>query len=171
VSIRRISRVRIDLKAKTLNYVNKILAKIEALEAGFDEAVMLNKGYVSEASTENIFAVKIRKSGHTSPLSAGVLDGITRKVVITIARSIGFEVAEENMSVHDLYNADGVFVTGTAAEVVPVTQVDGVPIGQGEVGPVSSEIRSGFLKVVYDSGESQLFGKRSSCCSRRNGRS
>jgi len=148
VSIRRIPQQCIDPKAKTLNYLNHILAKIEALESGFDEAIMLNEqGFVSEASTENVFIAK-KGMVATPPLSAGILDGITRRVVIRLAKELGIQVSEVNLTPHDLYNADEVFLTGTAAEVVPVVCVDGVKIGSGEAGPVFRRIREAFETLV-----------------------
>jgi branched-chain amino acid aminotransferase len=149
VSIRRIPRWSLDPKAKTLNYLNQVLAKFEAIESGFEEAIMLNEeGFVSEASTENLFIVRKDKL-QTPSLSCGILEGITRRVVIEIATQLKIEVDETNLTPHDLYNADEVFVTGTAAELVPVVDVDGVQIGEGKAGQIFSKIREHFLKLVY----------------------
>jgi branched-chain amino acid aminotransferase len=115
-------------------YINSSLAKVEALKAGYDEAIMLNShGFVAECTGENIFIVK---NGRliTPPLSAGALDGLTRDAIITMARDLGIEVREENLLRHDLYLADEAFCTGTAAEVVPIREVDDREIGPpGEI--------------------------------------
>lgn len=149
VSIRRIPRWSLDPRAKTLNYLNQVLAKCEAIESGFEEAIMLNEeGFVSEASTENLFIVRKDKL-QTPSLSCGILEGITRRVVIEIAAQLKIKVDETNLTPHDLYNAEEVFVTGTAAELVPVVDVDGVQIGEGKAGQTFSKIREHFLKLVY----------------------
>ena len=115
-------------------YINSSLAKVEALKAGYDEAIMLNsQGFVAECTGENIFIVK---NGVliTPPLSAGALDGLTRDAIITMAKDLGIEVREENLLRHDLYLADEAFCTGTAAEVVPIREVDDRKIGPpGEI--------------------------------------
>jgi branched-chain amino acid aminotransferase len=115
-------------------YINSSLAKVEALKAGYDEAILLNtQGFVAECTGENIFVVR---NGRiiTPPLSAGALDGLTRDAVITMARDLGIDVREENLLRHDLYLADEAFCTGTAAEVVPIREVDDREIGPpGEI--------------------------------------
>ncbi len=136
-------------KAKAIgNYVNSILAKREALKAGYDEALMLDTaGYVSEASGENVFLV----SGNTiitPPESSSILNGITRKSVIELARDLGYRVKEEIFPRDTLYIADEVFLTGTAAEVTPVREVDNRKIGKGIAGPVTLEIQSEFFNIV-----------------------
>lgn len=135
-------------KTKTVgNYVNSILAKREAIHAGYDEALLLDtEGYVSEASGENIFMVK---NGilRTPPLTA-ILPGITREAVLTMARDMEVTVREGKFSLDDLYLADEAFLTGTAAEVTPVREVDGRIIGQGTPGPVTQKLQTVFFGVV-----------------------
>jgi branched-chain amino acid aminotransferase len=135
-------------KAKTPgNYINSILAKREAIQAGYDEALLLDTaGYVAEASGENIFLVKngVLK---TPPLTA-VLAGITRDSIITLAREQGIKIAEERFSRDELYVADEVFLTGTAAEVTPVREVDDRRIGPGQPGPITQKLQDIFFTVV-----------------------
>lgn len=128
-------------------YINSSLAKVEALKAGYDEAIMLNsQGFVAECTGENIFIVKNDKV-ITPPLSAGALDGITRDSVMTIARDLGYEVITENLLRHDLYLADEAFCTGTAAEVVPIRSVDDREIGTP--GPVTRKIQETYQAAVH----------------------
>jgi branched-chain amino acid aminotransferase len=132
----------------TGNYVNSSLAKVEALKAGYDEAIMLNEqGYVTDGSGENVF---VARGGAltTPPISAGCLDGITRGSVIEIARDLGYEVREENLVRTDLYNADEVFFTGTAAELTPIREVDDRVVGEGHRGPVTKELQSAFFAAT-----------------------
>ncbi len=129
------------------NYVNSILAKREAIQGGFDEAIMLDtEGYVAEATGENIFIVK---NGliKTPPLTS-VLPGITRASIITLAQDLGMPVEERRFSRDELYLADEAFFTGTAAEVTPVREVDGRRIGPGQPGPITLKLQEGFFKVV-----------------------
>jgi len=135
-------------KTKTVgNYVNSILAKREALQAGYDEAILLDtEGYVSEASGENIFMVKDGVL-RTPPLTS-ILPGITRDTVLTLARDMGVAVREGKFSLDDLYLADEAFLTGTAAEVTPVREVDGRIIGSGARGPLTEKLQSTFFAVV-----------------------
>jgi branched-chain amino acid aminotransferase len=135
-------------KTKTVgNYVNSILAKREALQAGYDEALLLDtEGYVSEASGENIFMVKDGLL-RTPPLTS-ILPGITRDAILTLARDLGIAVKEGKFSLDDLYLADESFLTGTAAEVTPVREVDGRIIGTGTPGPVTQKLQSAFFAVV-----------------------
>lgn len=122
---------------KSLNYLNNVLAKIEALNSGVMEAVMLNpQGQVCEATGDNIFIVQGDKL-ITPPVSAGILEGITRNTVMDIGRQEGLDVRETAMSRYDLYNADEVFLTGTAAEVISVVNIDARVIGSGKPGPVT----------------------------------
>ena len=133
---------------KSLNYLNNILAKIEATNAGATEGLILNQfGYVSECTGENIFIVKgnILK---TPPISAGVLEGITRKVVMDIGKNIGLEVKEENLTRYDIYTSDECFLTGTAAEIVPVVSVDRRIIGNGKPGKITMKIRKEFQIII-----------------------
>jgi len=149
-SLRRIPPECVDPKIKSLNYLNNVLAKIEAIEAGADAAIMLNiHGYVSEASTENIFIVKKGKL-ITPPLEAGILRGITRETVIEIAKDLGIPVEERNITLAELYTADEVFLAGTAAELAPVVKIDGRIIGDGAPGELFKRIYNEFKKRVYD---------------------
>ncbi len=127
-------------------YVNSSLAKVEALKAGYDEAILLSsQGYVSECTGENLFIVK---NGRllTPPVSAGALEGITQHSVMTIARDLGYEVAECNLLRTDLYLAEEAFLTGTAAEVVPIRSVDDRVIG--EPGPITKAIQETYFATV-----------------------
>src|SRR5205085_5584539 len=137
-------------RVKSLNYLNNILAKIEAIRAGCLEAVMLNhKGEVAECTGDNLFVVK---GGvlRTPPTDAGILEGITRDFVIGLAKKAGVPFAEATLTRHDVYVADEVFLTGTAAEVIAVTKVDGRVIGAGKQGPVTRQLREMFLKAVRE---------------------
>lgn len=138
---------------KSLNYLNNILAKIEANIAGCEEAIMLNSdGFVAECTGDNIFIIKGRQL-LTPPLSAGALHGITRGTVIDLARQAGLEVLEPNLTRYDVYNAEECFLTGTAAEVIPVVKVDGRVIGQGKPGPVTRQLLERFQDVTNRTGE------------------
>jgi len=138
----------ISPRIKSMNYLNNILAKIEAVDAGADDAIMLNhEGNVSECSGENIFIV--RNGEVATPGTAdGILEGITRGVILRLCRQEGIPCAEKTLQRHDLYVADECFVTGTAAEVMPVTSIDRRPVGSGEVGPITRRLRELFHKHV-----------------------
>ena len=139
-------------KAKmTGQYTNSVLAKREAKLAGYDEAIMLDaNGFVSEGSGENIFAVR-RGIIHTPDLSCSILEGITRDTVITIARELGFTVVEGRLTRDQLWLADEVFFTGTAAEVTPVREIDNRTVGDGTIGPITRKIQQRFFDVVRGS--------------------
>jgi branched-chain amino acid aminotransferase len=138
---------------KSLNYLNNILAKIEANNGGCEEAVMLNaEGYVAECTGDNLFIVKGNQL-MTPPLSAGALYGITRGVVMELARTSGLEVSEPNLTRYDLFNADECFLTGTGAECVPVVKIDGRVIGTGTPGPRTRELVKKYHELVQSSGE------------------
>ncbi|MEM2587977.1 MAG: aminotransferase class IV, partial [Candidatus Bathyarchaeia archaeon] len=138
---------------KSLNYLNSILAKIEANNVGADEAIILDtNGYICEATGENIFIVKDGKL-YTPPRSSGALPGITASVVKKIAAKLGYEVIERNITVTELYNADEAFLTGTGAEIMPIREVNGRRIGDGRMGPITERILEEFMKVVRDSNE------------------
>ena len=138
---------------KSLNYLNNILAKIEANQAGCEEAVLLNAdGYVSECTGDNIFIVK-EEHLMTPPLSAGALYGITRRVVMDIAAQSGLKVSEPNLTRYDLFNADECFLTGTGAEVVPVVKIDGRVIGSGKPGAVTANLMTQYHALTKASGE------------------
>ncbi len=135
-------------RIKSLNYLNSILAKIEALNAGFHEAIMLNfSGYVAECTGDNIFIVH-NEVVKTPPVKTGILEGITRMVVINLARESGRSVIEEEMTRYDLFNADECFLTGTAAEIVPVSKIDRRTIGNGRPGPVTLDLLQRFRELV-----------------------
>jgi branched-chain amino acid aminotransferase len=152
-SMRRTPSWSLDPRIKTLNYLNNIMAKIEAIEAGVEEAIMLNEqGHVAETSTENIFVVKNGVVATPHP-SQGVLKGITRDAIISVAKELGYPMEERTITTHELYNADEVFVTGTAAEVVPIVQITGRRIGEGKPGPGYSRILEGFKKLIKKSTE------------------
>jgi branched-chain amino acid aminotransferase len=135
-------------KGKTCgDYVNSILAKREALLDGYDEAILLDtQGFVSEASGENIFAVKA--GALVTPPLATVLGGITRASVIEVARERGMRVEERPITRDELYTSDEVFLTGTAAEVTPVREIDRRTIGQGKRGPITKALQSAFFEIA-----------------------
>ena len=147
-------------RIKSMNYLNNIMAKIEALDAGVMEAVMLNHhGHVAECTGDNLFVVRRDPSGvkpsktdgvvlMTPPLHAGILEGVTMNVVLDLAVGLGMKVARDNLTKHDLYTAEEMFLTGTAAEVIPVTQVDGRVVGQGVPGPVTLKLIEAFRGLV-----------------------
>jgi branched-chain amino acid aminotransferase len=138
---------------KSLNYLNNILAKIEANNAGCEEAIMLNaEGFVAECTGDNLFIVK-GKSLLTPPLYAGALYGITRGVVMGLARQEGLDVSETNLTRYDLFNAEECFLTGTGAEVIPVVKIDGRQIGAGKPGPVTRLLVTKYHEVTKISGE------------------
>jgi branched-chain amino acid aminotransferase len=138
---------------KSLNYLNNILAKIEAHNGGCEEAVMLNaEGFVAECTGDNLFIVKAGKV-FTPPLYAGALYGITRQTVIDLAKGQGIPVEETNLTRYDLFNADECFLTGTGAEIVPVTKIDGRVIGPGKPGPVTLDLRQRYHALTEVSGE------------------
>jgi branched-chain amino acid aminotransferase len=138
---------------KSLNYLNNILAKIEANNAGVEEAIMLNaEGFVAECTGDNIFILKDGRM-FTPPLSAGALYGITRGVVMEIAREAGIDVSEPNLTRYDLFIADECFLTGTGAELIPVTKIDGRVIGNGKPGPVTKRLVQNYHAMTQASGE------------------
>ncbi|MFC0187979.1 branched-chain-amino-acid transaminase [Fictibacillus aquaticus] len=139
-------------KVKSLNYLNNILVRIEASLAGVSEALMLNdQGYVAEGSADNVFIVK-NNVIKTPPGYLGALEGITRNAIIEIAAEQGYDVREEPFTRHDVYVADEVFLTGTAAEVIAVVKVDGRTIGDGSPGPHTAKILQYFRKSVVKEG-------------------
>ncbi|KPK76729.1 MAG: branched-chain amino acid aminotransferase [Phycisphaerae bacterium SM23_30] len=133
---------------KSLNYLNNILAKLEALKGGADEAVMYNHlGCVAEGTADNLFIVK-KKIVLTPPHAAGALIGITRQVVMKLAVESSYEMREKDLTRFDLHTADEMFLTGTAAEVIGVVQIDGRQIGNGKPGPVTKELREKYLALT-----------------------
>lgn len=136
-------------QVKSLNYLNNIMAKIEALDAGVPEAVMYNhEGYVAEATGDNVFIIK---NGviYTPPTEAGALVGITRGVVFKLAGKENIEVVEKNLTRYDLYTSDEFFLTGTAAEVIGIVEIDGRIIGEGRPGPVTKLLREKFFEYAH----------------------
>ncbi len=137
---------------KSLNYLNNILAKIEAINAGVVEAIMLNpQGYVAEASGDNVFIIRGNELA-TTPVSAGALEGVTRDVVMDIARQRGFGVRECNLTRYDLYNADEMLLTGTAAEIISVVEMDRRKIGTGRPGRKTLDLAHRFHEFARSSG-------------------
>jgi len=129
------------------NYINSVLAKHEVKKAGYDEAIMLDtEGYVAEASGENVFIVRERRV-KTTPFTS-ILPGITRDSVLTIARDKGYQVQEERFTRDELYTADEAFLTGTAAEMTPIREVDNRKIGAGRPGPVTLDLQQAFFNVI-----------------------
>ena len=139
---------------KSMNYLNNILAKIEAIEAGLLEAVMLNhEGNVSECTGDNIFIVNRNANVPclcTPPLQAGILEGVTRNTVIDLSRQIDLAVHCRDLTRDDLHQASEMFLTGTAAEVIPVTRIDQQTIGDGHPGPVTKRLMEAFRELVRD---------------------
>jgi branched-chain amino acid aminotransferase len=136
-------------RIKSLNYLNNIMAKIEGLQAGCVEALMLNhKGEVAECTGDNIFIVK---NGvlMTPPKDAGILEGITRNAVLELAKKHGIPNVEVTMTRHDIFVADECFLTGSAAEVIPVVTIDSRSIGGGKVGPITTQLMAAFKTLVH----------------------
>lgn len=149
---RRNKATIVDPQIKSLNYLNNILAKIEANRAGVPEALMLNHdGVVAECTGDNIFIVKDNVI-YTPPIYIGILDGITRNTVIELAKELGYEVKESEFTLFNVYSADECFLTGTAAEAIPVTNVDGRIIGNGEAGLVTTRLLEAFKAYANNNG-------------------
>jgi branched-chain amino acid aminotransferase len=149
VSVRRNAAEALPPNAKTLNYLNNILAKIESIYKGGDEAIFFDtNGYLSEGSGDNIFLVKHGKV--ITPPTLNNLRGITREVVLECVQRLGIEHQEKNLGYFDLYTADEVFVTGTAAEVAPIVEIDGRKIGTGRPGPITKELIAAFRSVTMN---------------------
>jgi branched-chain amino acid aminotransferase len=141
-------REALSPRVKSLNYLSHILAKIEGIAAGVDEVIMLDAaGYVAEASGMNLFAVT-NSTLRTPPPYAGILRGVTRDTVIELGREAGYTTEELPMNRYDLYTADEVFLTGTAAEVVAISKLDGRAIGCGASGPVTRDLATRFKAYV-----------------------
>jgi branched-chain amino acid aminotransferase len=135
-------------RIKSLNYLNNIIAKMEAIQAGCLEALMLNhKGEVSECTGDNIFIIK-RGTLKTPPLDAGILEGVTRNAVLELGRAAQMPVQEVALTRHDIYTADECFLSGTAAEVIPVVKCDGRLIGNGQPGPLTKQLRERFHQLT-----------------------
>ena len=152
VSVRRNYAEAINPRIKSLNYLNNILAKIEGKQAGAEEVLMLNReGYVVECSGDNIFWIK-NETLVTPPVHIGILEGVTRNSVIGLAREAGMQIEERVFTRHDLYIADECFLTGTAAEVIPVVKIDQRTIGDGQPGKITQRLISAFRQYANSSG-------------------
>ncbi len=151
-STRRVAPNAVSPRIKSLNYLNNILAKIEAQAAGAGEGLMLNEhGYVAECTGDNIFVVKNGQL-FTPPLNAGLLNGVTRQVVLEIAQTIGVRTHERELTRYDIYTADECFLTGTAAEVIPAVELDRRPIGHGRPGAMTGRFIEAFRQLTRSSG-------------------
>ena len=149
---RRTNPASLNPAVKSLNYLNNVMARIEANIAGADEALMLNdEGYVAECTADNLFVIK-RGEIFTPPISAGALRGITRAVVFEIAAELGLRISEINVTRHDVFIADECFLTGTAAEVIPVIKADNRVIGTGKPGPISTRVIARFREITRKTG-------------------
>jgi branched-chain amino acid aminotransferase len=149
---RRIDPKALDPRIKSLNYLNNILAKIEAIKAGTEEAIMLTyDGRVAECTGDNVFIVK-KGELITPPVKVGALEGITRDAVIGIAAGQKMPFSEKPLVIEDIYSADEAFLTGTAAELIPVVMVDKKPIGAGAPGPVTQKLTAEFRKLTGEDG-------------------
>jgi len=149
---RRNTPTALDPQIKSLNYLNNILARIEVSRAGAHEGLMLNHlGYVAEATGDNVF---VWRGQHllTPPTHAGLLEGITRQVVLELAAEIGLPFREEMLTLYQIYSADECFLTGTAAEIVPVARLDGRIIGDGQPGPITKRLMARFKEVTITEG-------------------
>jgi branched-chain amino acid aminotransferase len=151
-STQRIGPASLSPAIKSLNYLNQVLARIEGNLAGADELIVLNhEGHVAECTADNIFIIKKNRI-MTPPVSAGALGGITRRAVMDLAEQSGTPVHETNLTRYDLWVADEIFLTGTAAEVVPVREVDGRIIGDGKPGPVTLRLTEAFHDLTRNTG-------------------
>jgi len=145
-------REALSPRVKSLNYLSHILAKVEGIAAGVDEVIMLDAaGYVAEASGMNLFAVS-NSTLKTPPPYTGILRGVTRDTVIELGREAGYGIEELPMNRYDLYTADEVFLTGTAAEVIPVVKIDSRPIGRGKPGPTTQKLITAFRELTAREG-------------------
>ena len=149
-SVRRDAVDATTHEIKSLNYLNSVMAKQEALDAGADDALMLDRnGFVSEATTTNLFIVR-NGDIFTPPSTAGILPGVTRRRIIHLARDTGYRVVERGLTPYDVTNADEAFLTGTLSEIVPLVKVKGITVGDGKVGPITHEIMQAFVKIRSD---------------------
>ena len=149
---RRSGPATLNPAVKSLNYLNNVMARIEANLAGADEALMLNDaGNVAECTADNVFIIK-KGQVFTPPIAAGALRGITRGVVFEIAAELGVKISETDITRHDVFVADECFLTGTAAEIIPVIKADGRPIGNGKPGAISARMIARFREIVREGG-------------------
>jgi len=149
-SVRRDAVDATTHEIKSLNYLNSVMAKLEAADAGAEDALMLDRnGFVSEATTTNLF---IAKDGDliTPPSTAGILPGVTRKRTIALAKELGYRVIEKGITPYDVTSADEAFLTGTLSEIVPVVRVKGIDVGDGKVGPITRKIITAFANIRSD---------------------
>ena len=158
VATRRSQPDALNPAIKSLNYLNNILAKIECIRAGVPECIMLNsRGLVAECSGDNIFVYIKDFNGRgelrTPPVSAGILEGITRDVVMQLGEKMGIRVVEKDLALFDIYAAEEAFLTGTAAEVVPVTKLDMRTIGDGKPGPITAQLIAAYKELTNSEGE------------------
>lgn len=149
---RRVNRDSLNPRVKSLNYLNSILAKIEATNAGFAEVILLDEnGYVLEGSGDNIFIVR-KGSAITPPAYLGILEGITRDTVSGLLKEMNVDLKEQPFTRHDVYVAEECFMTGTAAEIIPIVEVDGRTIGSGKPGDVTMELMKRFKSLTANTG-------------------
>jgi len=149
---RRPTPAALSPQVKSLNYLNNIMAKIECIQAGCEEGIMLNEqGYVAECTGDNIFVIKTGQV-YTPTIASGALNGITRQAVIEVMHGMGLTVHEVTMTRHEVYTADECFLTGTAAEVIPAVQYDRRPIGDGKPGKLTTEIITKFKELANSTG-------------------
>lgn len=149
---RRPAPAALSPQVKSLNYLNNVMAKVECLQAGCDEGIMLNEqGYVAECTGDNVFAIKNGEI-YTPTISSGALDGITRRAVMGVIKDMGLTCHEVTMTRYDLYTADEIFLTGTAAEALPAVSLDTRPIGTGKPGPITGKIIEAFKKLANSEG-------------------
>ena len=149
---RRPTPAALSPQVKSLNYLNNIMAKIECIQAGCEEGIMLNEqGYVAECTGDNVFVIK-NGQVYTPTIASGALNGITRMAVIEVMREMGLQVHEITMTRHEIYTSDECFLTGTAAEVIPAVQYDRRPIGDGKPGKLTAEIIKRFKVLANSTG-------------------
>jgi branched-chain amino acid aminotransferase len=149
---RRSNPAALNPAVKSLNYLNNVMARIEANLAGADEALMLNDaGNVAECTADNVFIIK-RGQISTPPITAGALRGITRGIVFEIAAELGIKITEMDITRHDVFIADECFLTGTAAEIIPVVKADGRLIGNGKPGPITARTIARFREMTRETG-------------------
>lgn len=152
-AVRQVSHESVDPRIKSLNYLKNILAKLDARSAGAEEAIMLNNdGFIAECTADNLFVVKNGGLLTPSPQD-GALEGITRGAVLELAAEAGIPATEARLTRFDLYNADECFVTGTGAELMRVREIDGRPIGGGELGPITRQLHQVFHALVRHEGD------------------
>ena len=152
VATRRARHDILSPQVKSLNYLNNVMAKVEAIQAGAEEGLMLNdQGLVAECTGDNIFTVRDGAIS-TPPLSAGALDGVTRRVVFEIAQELRIPIRERELTRHDIYTTDECFLTGTAAEVIAAVKLDQRVIGDGKPGPVTQRIIARFRELTQTTG-------------------